>query len=229
MQYVSVVEEGGVCLVTIGEYRLLSVEPSWQLRPANNYQDDVSAIQKAMLTYPTTFDKYGNRWVRCEFKALVGVIRSIINAFVPERVPMLFMRASVRRAVVALGCVHVRSRQLPGDLLREVAERAHVDEVEALIELFVTYEKLIRINGLHARVIKDGFVGARLRVRELSRYSEYMRFVGTRFRVKVDAYSLVFDSVDSASGFKVVIHTGDMQRFMLNTPCNLKPTTQSSS
>lgn len=168
MRSIHVLSNGTECLLRLLHTYVVGADDVWVHKLNVNYPDDLDEIRAAIAVYPSRIDKQG-QWILCDFDTLKCTIRKIVAAHVSTQIPMLFLRASVRRGLIALGCVHICSRQLPRDLLREVHSHMPVEGVE-LEKLFRRYYLLRYITGLYVYAVGNGVRGPRIRVTEIFTY-----------------------------------------------------------
>lgn len=149
MYYVYVIRGGNECLVGYHSVGTL-IPPDALFYTLNvNYLDDIREIEAAVSVFPSRIDG-ADRWLTCDLINLMEMIRQVIAARMNTRVPLGFLRMG--QQIVSLGCVRVRSRRLPRDILREVAGWLRVAAVATLAGIFETYIYLENITGLNLRV-----------------------------------------------------------------------------
>lgn len=132
----------------------------WNFELGRRY---IYIVKTVVASYPSRVDNDGLTWVRCDFETIKCVIHMVARKCKRKQVPMLFMRQWVRRGIIALGCVHIHSRRLPRDLLREIAGWAYVDETRTLVDIFMP-GCLYSVRGLYICILLDGVRGPRKRV-----------------------------------------------------------------
>lgn len=142
---------------------LYSVEHQWFYPLNANYPDDMREIEAAVSEFPARVDRTGTRWARCDLNLLQCIIRKIVAARMPARVPMLFLAAGMRRSMRAFAC----TRLVPRDMLREINSHMWTDESVELNSLFNRYIDMRYITGLRIRAIDESRRGPWMRVNAL--------------------------------------------------------------
>lgn len=159
MHYVSLTARGPSCTLQIhDDYPMPSAHWVHILNP--NYLDDTKEILAAMASYEHT-NNDGVYYVDCNYTKLTHIVEHIINAQVISSVPMLFLAAGVRRAMITFGCAH---RWLPRDILREIDKHVRGDEDQTLVDLFNHYIHLKDIAGLYVMASVGGVSARSVRV-----------------------------------------------------------------
>lgn len=164
--------DGEFSLYVLENHAIMPHLRYWHHGLNTNYLSDMDEINAAIVEFPSRIDEYGVRWVRCDFNTIKCIIEKVIDAEVQGRASTWFMWSNVRDALIALGCIHVRSQRLPRDCLREIAGWLRVDETAALVDIINRYTTLKQVKGLYVRTVCDQVCGELMRVTSISYTSD---------------------------------------------------------